>query len=240
MEPIKITFPKPLTKAVFVERPNRFIIHCMLEETNEIVVVHLADPGRLKELLLPGNNVWLLHNDNPNRKTRWTAVLCESPSKKGYVSINTTFPNQLVEKVLKENRLDEFNGWRYKKSEFKLGVSRWDFLLENKEGKQLLLEVKSVTLGENGIGMFPDAVTARGTKHVKELISIAKQGEFETAILFVAQREDLHKITTASHIDPLFSKTLYEANNSGVQIYSRSCRIALDGISLGDKLPVIF
>ncbi|MDZ5474205.1 DNA/RNA nuclease SfsA [Bacillus sp. 31A1R] len=239
MEQIKILFPKPLKKSIFLERPNRFILHCVLEEGNEQVIVHLADPGRLKELLQPGTVVWLLENDNPKRKTRWTAVLCENPLiPGGFVSINTTYPNRLIERALKQNAIEELNGWNYKKSEYKLGVSRWDFLLENNVGRELLLEVKSVTLADDRVGRFPDAVTARGTKHVKELSEIAHGNLYETAILFVAQREDLDQVTTASHIDPLFAEAFANAYKSGVKMIGRSCFLSLDGIGLGNKLEV--
>ncbi|UII56181.1 DNA/RNA nuclease SfsA [Cytobacillus spongiae] len=233
-----ITFPEILQEATFVERPNRFIIRVRIEGESDLADVHLADPGRLKELLIPGNKVWVLGNNHPHRKTKWTAVLCENPVKEGYISINTTFPNQLIEIALKEGLLEEFSAWRYIRSEYTYGQSRWDFLLENQAGEQLLLEVKSVTLAENGVGMFPDAVTARGAKHVKELAQIVEEGKYQTAILFVAQRDDVEQVTTAPHIDPIFSHALAEASQSGVKLYGRACHITLEEIFIGQQLSV--
>lgn len=235
---LRMAFPRKLTEAIFLERPNRFIIHCCLVDTEEVVVAHLPDPGRLVELLLPSRRVWLMDNENPNRKTKWTAVLCENPAETSLVSINTTYPNMLVEKGLKASFFAELNGWKYKKSEYKLGNSRWDFLLEKEDGKQLLLEVKSVTLTDGEKGMFPDAVTARGTKHVKELTELARNSDFETAILFVAQREDVQYITTASHIDPVFDQALREAQAAGVRLFARRCNMTITDIRVGDAIPV--
>lgn len=236
---INVLFPKMLTKAVFVERPNRFVIHCRLADSEEIVIAHLADPGRLKELLIPGSYVWLLENDNPKRKTKWSAILCENEQRNGLVSINTSYPNKLIEKALQDSVLEEFAGWDFKKAEFTLGNSRWDFLLENGEGRRLLLEVKSVTLAEQEKGMFPDAVTARGTKHVKELTKYAGESQYETAILFVVQREDVKLVTPAAHIDKAFSQALKEAEKAGVRLLARTCRISLQGITIGNLIPVI-
>lgn len=236
---ISVLFPRKLTKAVFVERPNRFVIYCRPVDYEEVVVAHLADPGRLKELLIPGSYVWLLENNNPKRKTKWSAVLCENETKTGLVSINTSYPNKLIEKALQESVLEEFAGWDFKKAEFKLGDSRWDFLLENEAGRRLLLEVKSVTLAEQEKGMFPDAVTARGTKHVKELTKYAGESQFETAILFVVQREDIKLVTPAAHIDKAFAQALKEAEKAGVRLLARTCRISLQGITIGKSIPVI-
>lgn len=233
---LRLPFPRALTKAIFIERPNRFIIHCQIAETDEIAVAHLADPGRLKELLLPGKTVWLMDHDNASRKTKWTAILCENETNSGLVSINTALPNKLVGKALKAGTLSEFAGWHYKKSEYTLGNSRWDFLLENDKGKELLLEVKSVTLAEGGKGMFPDAVTARGTKHVEELAK--RSSDYTTAILFIVQREDVSFVTTAKHIDPKFDRALKEAQVAGVKLFARSCCITVDGIEIGDSIPV--
>lgn len=233
-----LPYPKALTESVFIERPNRFVIHCRISGTEEVEAVHLPDPGRLKELLIPGKKVWLLNNENPNRKTKWTAVLCEE-SPGNFVSINTNYPNQLVDKCLRNGVMEEFSGWQYKKAEFTLGRSRWDFLLSDKDGNELLLEVKSVTLVDERKGMFPDAVTARGTKHVKELARLAAESSYKTAVLFVVQREDADLVVPAAHIDPVFAEALKEAEQAGVKLFARTCRVSLDEIALGRPIPVV-
>ena len=230
-----VGFPAALKKMTFVERPNRFILHCYDEETEQIEKVHLADPGRLIELLVEGAMIYVLPSTNPNRKTKWTAVYVESNGL--IVSINTSYPNKLVEVMLKEAMVEELWPYRWIKSEYTYGSSRWDFLLEDKEGNQLLLEVKSVTLANDGIGMFPDAVTKRGSKHVQELTAIAKEGTIKTAILFVVQRED-DEIVTGAAIDPVFAKNLEEAARAGVQLLSYTCILTEQGIELGKAIPV--
>jgi len=231
-----VGFPAALKKMTFVERPNRFILHCYDEETEQIEKVHLADPGRLIELLVEGVMIYVLPSMNPNRKTKWTAVYVESNGL--LVSINTSYPNKLVEVMLKEAMVEELWAYRWVKSEYTYGNSRWDFLLEDTEGNRLLLEVKSVTLANDGIGMFPDAVTKRGSKHVQELTTIAKEGTIKTAILFVVQREDVEIVTGAAAIDPVFAKNLEEAARAGVQLLSYTCILTEQGIELGKAIPV--
>ncbi|MER2058903.1 MAG: DNA/RNA nuclease SfsA [Niallia sp.] len=235
-EKVFVGFPAELTKMTFVERPNRFILHCYHEETEQIERVHLADPGRLIELLIEGVTIYVLPSTNPNRKTKWTAVYVEFNDL--LVSINTTYPNKLVELMLKTAIIEELAPYQWVKSEYTYGNSRWDFLLEDKEKNQLLLEVKSVTLASNGIGMFPDAVTKRGSKHVQELTVIAKEGTNKTAILFVVQREDVEIVTGAAEIDPVFAKNLEEAAKAGVQLLSYTCVLTERGIELGNAIPV--
>ncbi|MED4054415.1 DNA/RNA nuclease SfsA [Niallia taxi] len=231
---ISEAFPQKLVKMVFKERPNRFILHCLYK--GSIEVVHLADPGRLKELLQKDTAVYVLPSTNPNRKTKWTAVLVEYEGI--FVSINTTYPNKLIERVLKNFALPELSSYEWKKSEFVYGHSRWDFMLEDEAGNGLLLEVKSVTLAHGRIGMFPDAVTARGAKHVQELAAIAKQGEWQTAILFVVQREDVDLVTAATHIDPFFAQCLEQAEKAGVRLMAYTCDMSLEGIQLSRSIPV--
>lgn len=235
-EKVFVGFPAELKKMTFVERPNRFILHCFNEETKELEKVHLADPGRLIELLIEGVTIYVLPSANPNRKTKWTAVYVESNGL--LVSINTTYPNKLVELMLKKAIIKELAPYQWVKSEYTYGNSRWDFLLADKEKQQLLLEVKSVTLASNGIGMFPDAVTKRGSKHVQELTAIAKEGTFKTAILFVVQRGDVEIVTGAAEIDPVFAKNLEEAAKAGVQLLSYTCVLTEQGIEWGNAVPV--
>ena len=134
--------------------------------------------------------------------------------------------------------LRNFRGWKLEKAEYKISSSRFDFLLHHKQNKRkLLLEVKSVTMVENGMGRFPDAVTARGARHIKELTEL-QGNEFQTAVLFVAQREDVSGITSAPEIDLHFAKTMEEAAHKGVQFFGRSCLVTPTGIRLNGRIPV--
>jgi sugar fermentation stimulation protein A len=236
---IHIPFPGPLREARFIARPNRFLLHCALEPCGPDtlpVSVHLADPGRLKELLLPGQRVWLRPAASPTRKTAWSAVLVESPDGTGLVSVDTTMPNRLIHRALEADALDEFAGWGLERTEWTHGRSRIDFLLA-RDVRKLALEVKSVTLVEDGVALFPDAITARGARHVRELAELARQDRWEAAILFVLQRDDAHRVEAARSIDPAFADALAEAKKAGVRILGRRCRVTLDQLELAGPVP---
>lgn len=246
---VSVSLGGPLRAARFLERPNRFLLRCALPETEaeacagqsspgRVVEAHLADPGRLVELLLPGRRVWLRPAEpSPTRRTRWSAVLVESPDGRGMVSIDTTLPNRLVGRALQAGGLEEFAGWTLERREAPLGRSRIDFLLGRPDGCRLALEVKSVTLVEEGVALFPDAVTARGARHVRELARIAGESGWEAAILFVCQRGDADRIHAAERIDPEFALALSQARSAGVRVLGRRCRAELDRLVLADPVP---
>jgi len=143
--PVSLPIPGPLAAASFVKRYNRFLLQVRLEVTGEVADAHMADPGRLRELLIPGKRLWLRRAADSHRKTQWTAVLVENPTGTGLVSLDTNLPNRLVGKALQEKALDEFKGWVLEKTEVAIGRSRLDFLLAQGENLKLALEVKSVT-----------------------------------------------------------------------------------------------
>lgn len=227
----------PLHKATFMSRLNRFLLNCSLDDGRE-VEVHLADPGRLKELLIPGNSIWLRHIDNPRRRTQWSAVLTQDPQSMTLVSLQSTLANTIVQQALQSDALPEFAGWTYKRAEYSFASSRWDFLLEDASGRKLLLEVKSVTLVKDQVALFPDAVTARGRRHVLELAELKSQGEFETAVLFVVQRTDAQQFAPDKDVDPAFAEALRTAHKAGVQVFVRTCDVSLEKVTLAHPLPV--
>ena len=116
-----IPIPGKLQEAVFVERPNRFLVRCRPRGQEEPVDAHLADPGRLRELLIPGVRIWLLPASGEKRKTRWTALLVESPDRRGLVSVDTRIPNRLIGRALAQSALEEFENWELKRA----GVRPW-------------------------------------------------------------------------------------------------------------------
>ncbi len=237
-EPVAVPLGGPLVAARFVARPNRFVVHARLRAGGEPVVAHLADPGRLRELLVPGRRLWLRPASDPARKTRWSAVLVEAPGGP-LVSVDTTVPNRLVAEALRRAALPELGPYRLARAEHRLGRSRIDFLLRPSggDGPALLLEVKSVTLVEDGLGLFPDAVTTRGARHVRELAAHARSGAHAAAILFVAQRPDVSRVLAARSIDPAFAEALEEARAAGVRVLARRCRVTLDRIALDAPVP---
>jgi sugar fermentation stimulation protein A len=235
---ISVEIRGPLHASRFVRRYNRFLLQVRLDDTGDLEDVHMADPGRLKELLIPGNTVWVRPAGNPGRKTRWTAVLVESPGGGELVSLDTTLPNRLVKTALESRALEELAEWTLLRSEFSLGRSRLDFLLSGRDDTRMALEVKSVTLVEEGVGLFPDAVTKRGARHVRELAEASQREDWEAAVLLVLQRSDAHRIRAARTIDPAFADALDAAKSAGVKILGRRCRVQLDRVELVESVPV--
>ncbi len=256
--PIHVPLPGPLVEARFLERPNRFLLRCRIppdagpqssppqtgrswKAGGPVVDVHMADPGRLEELLISGKRVWIRYAASPTRKTDWSAVLVETPDGQGLVSVDTTMPNRLILAALEARALDELADWSLERAEFPMGRSRIDFLLA-RDDRRLALEVKSVTLVEDAVALFPDAVTARGARHVRELAEVAGRVDddgrtWEAAILFVLQRDDAHRIEAARSIDPEFADTLADAKAAGVRVLGRRCRVTLDRLALGPPVP---
>ena len=247
----RLSLGHDLIEARFIERPNRFLIHCQLysehgegERNNDkyvnslVVQAHLPDPGRMTELLVPGRRIWLKPSNNPARKTKWTAVLTEVAESGMLVSIDATLPNRLIADALAKESLPELTGWKLKRQEVRLGDSRFDFLLEDDRGRKMALEVKSVTLVKDGIGLFPDAVTARGARHVRELADLCQETGWEAAVLFVGQRKDIERIRPAADIDPVFADTLAIAHQAGVHLMARRCHVTFRSVILDQAVPV--
>ncbi len=238
MSDLTIPMHGPLIPCRFEHRPNRFLIQVKLDGNGEEVDAHLADPGRLRELLQPGRRLWVRPAEGPGRKTAWTAVMVEAPESQERVSLDTTLPNRLIRRALEAEALPELSGWELARPEVRVGRSRFDFLLVDSEGGRMLLEVKSVTLVEDEVALFPDAVTERGRRHVSELGAYAASREGQAAILFVLQRRDAALIRAARSIDPAFAEALEAAARAGVRILGRRCRVGPESVRLDDPVPV--
>jgi len=223
-----------LLPARFLERPNRFL--AVVDLRGEHVEAHLPDPGRLKELLTRGAEVWVRPAAGDQRKTRFTLALVKAPSGE-LVSVVTTLPNLLVREALEERRIAELSVWEVVSAEHTWGRSRFDFLLGDESDRRLLLEVKSVTLVEGDRALFPDAVTARGARHVRELAAALGEG-FDAALLFVVQRPDAASVTAARSIDSKFADALSEAAAKGVQLLGRRCQVSLEEAKITERIPV--
>jgi sugar fermentation stimulation protein A len=241
----------PLAPAVFLRRPNRFVVRCRLagrpgapEDAEAgadapVVEAHLPDPGRLTDLLVEGRRLLLRPAGAPGRKTDWTAVLVRSAGGT-WVSVDTTLPNRLVENGLRRRALGELAGWSLHAPEVALGGSRIDFVLGRPDDEaRLALEVKSVTLVRGRVGRFPDAVTARGTRHVRELAEVEARDGWRAAVLFVAQRPDVERISADEEIDPEFARALGVAREAGVGALGRRCRVDRSRVELGPAVPVV-
>ena len=226
----------PLINAVFIERPNRFIT--IIEIGGEKHKSHLPDPGRLKELLIPGAS--LLVRPAPENKERSTAFTTIMVNLKGqWISLVSTLPNQFVKYSFQKNRIPIFQKYKLVRPEVTIRNHRFDFLLSNKSGKNFFLEVKSVTFVEDGIAKFPDAVTTRGMNHAKTLTDLVKEGEF-AGILFVCQRPDATLFEPMWDRDPMFSNALLNAYKMGVKVWCITLNVSQTEISFNKEIPVNF
>ena len=201
---------------------------------NNIVTAHCPNTGSMMGLLRKGNKVWLSKSDNPKRKLKYTLQIFEEQNSK--VGINTHLTNKIVFDALKKGLIKNFTNIDNIKQEVKFGENtRFDFLLTEKT-KKTFIEVKNVTLSrENNIAEFPDAVTSRGLKHVKELLK-AKQKGFEIYLLFVIQRNDCSKFQLAKDIDPKYCELLIKAVKKNLKILCYDCKFSSKGIKLNREI----
>lgn len=204
-----IRIGRRLIEAQFVERVNRFV--CTVLLNGAAVDTHLHDPGRLKELLLPGAKILLREEHAPHRKTSYDMVGVYTGDI--LVSCDSRVPNQIVKQALHEKAISELPDYQTIIPEYTYGPSRLDFCLD----ERILIEVKGVTLVRNGRALFPDAPTERGKKHVQTLMSALEEG-FESCILFLIQRPDVYRFSPNRETDPAFADVIKEAAEEGVRI----------------------
>jgi len=230
-----IKFPR-LTEARFIERPNRFLVK--VDIGGKQVYAHLHDPGRLRELLIPGAKLYLQKAENPQRKTAWDIMLV----KKGpvYVAIYSTLANRLAKKLFESRTFPGFKSWKLVKSEPRFGNSRFDFELA-KGYQRMLVEVKSVSLVKEGIAPptagFPDAPTERGRRHLLELADAVSQG-YKAAVIFVVTRNDAGLFMPFEQRDPRFAVALRLAAGKGVRIHCFRCKVSRLSMTLGSRVAV--
>ena len=214
----------------FISRPNRFIAHVEIDGKTE--VCHVKNTGRCRELLVPGATVYLEEGTNPARKTKWDLIAVE----KGDILINmdAQAPNRVFGEFASAGGfLPDLLSVR---PEFTWGDSRFDFRLEDKDGP-ILIEVKGVTLEEDGIVRFPDAPTERGVKHIHGLIRAHEEG-IRTGIVFVVQMEGVKFFAPNDVTHPGFGEALREAQRAGVGIYAYDCKVTPDSLTIRQSVPV--
>lgn len=212
-----------LVRGEYLERLNRFAIAVRVEGKRE--VAHLPNPGRLLEVLAPGRAI-LLRRAPRGRKTRWTAVAADLGDF--LVSLDSTLPNRAFPRFLSRGIFPELLGFQIVAREPRLGAGRADFLL-SREGEKVWVEVKSVTLVEGGLALFPDAPTSRGARHLRELSLRVRKGE-KAFVVFVVQRPDAQKFGPNSALDPRFGEAFCQALALGVEFRAVVC--AFDGKEL--------
>ena len=211
----------------FLDRPNRFIAYVEVDGKKE--TVHVKNTGRCRELLQQGNKVYLSIADNPNRKTKYDLIAVEKRREEKeplLVNMDSQIPNDVTEEWLRKGIL--FSKKARVRREVKYGNSRFDFYIEDGERK-VFLEVKGVTLEEDGIASFPDAPTERGIKHIRELMQCLQEG-YEAYILFVIQMKEITKFRPNDKTHPAFGEALREAQKAGVKIMAVDCLVTADSI----------
>ncbi len=229
-------FPDPLIRGRLQRRYKRFLSDITLDDGSE-VVAHCANPGSMMGLAEPGAPVWLSPSRNPARKLKYSWELVEVDG--GLVGINTGRANALVAEGLEAGKVPELAGYAGRRAEVRYGAkSRVDFLLEDPARPACYVEVKSVTLKRSpGLAEFPDAVTARGTKHLGELAEMVRQGQ-RAVLFFLVQRGDCDRVAPAADIDPAYAAALDRALAAGVEILCYQCNLSPAGIALDERLPL--
>lgn len=220
-----------IRKGEFLRRPNRFIAHVLLN--GEEVICHVKNTGRLKELLLPGATVFLEESDNTARKTRFDLVAVMRGD--AVVNIDSQAPNQAVGDWLRKGGL--FEDVSHVKAETRYGASRFDFYIESASGRKAFLEVKGVTLLQDGVARFPDAPTTRGIKHIEELVKCMEDG-YEAYILFLLEMKGSRWMEPNDATHPAFGKALREAAAIGVKVLAYDCIVTPDRLEVDQPVEV--
>jgi sugar fermentation stimulation protein A len=228
-------FPEPLIRGVLLQRYKRFLADIRLGN-GEVITAHCPNSGSMKGCNVPGNPVLVSLQNNPSRKLKYTWELIQVDNK--WVGINTGHPNKLVAEAISEGKIPELLGYPIIKPEVKVGKnSRIDLMLEN-DREQCFVEVKNVTLLDGNLARFPDAVTERGQKHLRELMTLHNEGK-RAVIFFVVQREDAASFAPADDIDPVYGKLLRTGVDNGkIEALAYQCRLTPEEITLSRKLPV--
>lgn len=226
-------FPDPLIPGKLIKRYKRFLADVELTD-GTVVTAHCANSGSMLCVKDEGAKVWLSPARNPDRKLKYTWELIKIG--KALVGINTQWPNRIVEESIVAGKIPELDGYDSLRREVKYGKnSRIDLLLEDPKRRKCYVEVKSVTLRRGRAAddplEFPDAVTARGTKHLGELSDMVRQGH-RAVMMYLAQRGDGRRFTIAADIDPAYAEALDAAIKAGVEVLCYDCKLNVRGIEL--------
>jgi sugar fermentation stimulation protein A len=219
-----------ISEGIFVTRPNRFIAQINIDNT--MVIAHVKNTGRCKELLVPDVKVVLQKSDSPKRKTMYDLIAVWKNNR--LINIDSQVPNKVFLEYLQSGRYIE--GITCIKPETKYGSSRFDFYVEA-GARKVFIEVKGVTLEEEGVVMFPDAPTERGVKHLNELIRCTKEG-YEAHVVFVIQMNNVHYFTPNNKTHRTFGEALVAAKKAGVTVIALDCMVAKNTLEIGKSIPV--
>ena len=222
-----------------IKRYTRFLSDVTLDG-GEVVTASCPNTGSMKGLTEPGSPVWLSLSDNPKRKYAYTWELVEVPGGV-LVGVNTGRSNALVREAIEAGIIDELAGYHDIRAEVRIGEegSRADFLLA-RDGEHCYLEVKNVTAAvEDGVALFPDAVSTRGTRHLRELIGVLRAPGRRAVLCFCVQRDDVREVRPADAIDPDYGNTLRQALEAGVEVIAYRATLCPRGVALAERIPVV-
>ncbi len=234
-------FPNTLTTGRLIRRYKRFLADVTLDSGEEIIA-HCANPGSMTGLAEPGWQVWLSPNTNPKAKLDWRWELVRTGGGT-LVCINTGHPNKVAAEAIEAGAIPELAGYATLRREVKYGKSsRIDILLEDNARPACYVEIKSVTLRRPGgahpaAAEFPDAVTARGAKHLAELSQVVDAGG-RAVMLYLVQRGDCDHFRVAGDIDPAYAAALRQARGHGVEALCHACDVTPGGIEIARALPL--
>jgi sugar fermentation stimulation protein A len=219
-------------QGTFLRRENRFT--CLVKLGRRTETVYLPNSGRLETVLLPGTRVFVVERESPSRTTKYDLAVAALDS--GFVSVDDRVPGELVNDALVRGTLSPFVQYSTIRREVARGRSRLDFLVSSRVS-ECFLEVKSVTLVQDGVARFPDAPTVRGRQHVQSLIWAKKEG-YQAAVVFVIQREDAESLSPNDEIDAEFGQAVRQAHRAGVGLYAYRCEVGPREIELTGQIPV--
>ncbi|MBN3264263.1 DNA/RNA nuclease SfsA [Pectobacterium brasiliense] len=227
-----------LQPARLIKRYKRFLADVVTPE-GETLTLHCANTGAMTGCATPGDTVWYSTSDNPKRKYPQSWELTET-QQNHWICVNTLRANTLLYEALLENRIKELAGYSDVKTEVKYGTenSRVDLLLRAPDRIDCYIEVKSVTLLQHECGYFPDAVTLRGQKHLRELQQMVANGK-RAVLFFAVLHSGIQQVSPARHIDPIYAELFIEAQRAGVEILCYGSTLCPDGITLTHKLPLL-
>ena len=225
-------FKDKLLQGTLIKRYKRFFVD--IEYKNKIITSHCPNSGSMMGLLNKGNKVWFSRAHNPNRKLKYTLEMVEV--NKQLVGVNTMLTNKIILESLRQKKIEKLKKFLDIKTEVKFSnKTRFDFLISNNI-KKCFLEVKNVTLvRKNGIAEFPDSVTSRGKKHLKNLIIANKKG-YQSYMIYVVQREDCKLFKIAEDIDKEYKTTLDEAIKNRVNILCYDCKLSSEEIRINNQI----
>lgn len=220
-----------IVEAKFIARPNRFIAH--VQVNGQLEVAHVKNTGRCKELLLENSQIFLQEFDSPKRKTKYDLIAVLKGDR--LINMDSQIPNKVFEEFAKEGRF--IPNITYIKAESTYKESRFDFYIEAGERK-IFVEVKGVTLEENGVCRFPDAPTLRGIKHINQLIEATKEG-YEAYVVFIVQLDNVSYFTPNDITHKDFGDTLRKAKAEGVNLLALTCSVSPTSIRAKDVLDIV-